>query len=85
MPVERMIYFGSRVSGTPSEDSDIDLVIVSQEFAGRAFRYRPVGFYEFWKLNHPVDFFCYTSEEFEKFSKQVTIVREAVETGIEIK
>ena len=66
------------------EDSDVDLIIVSPEFAGMRFRHRPVGFYDFWNLDYAVEFLCYTSEEFNKLKNQVTIVREAVETGIEV-
>ena len=81
--VERMIFFGSRVSGKPHPDSDIDLLIVSDYFEGKRSK-RALGFRSIWNLDYPVDFLCYTSEEFERLSKQVSIVREAVETGIEI-
>ena len=40
--------------------------------------------YDYWSLKYPVDFLCYTPEEFNKLKKQITIVREAVENGIEI-
>lgn len=82
--VDRVIFFGSRVSGGPRGDSDIDLIIVSEDFAGKRFRHRPLGFYDYWMLEYPVDFLCYTTEEFDKLKDQVTIVRDAVETGIEI-
>ena len=79
-----MIFFGSRVSGRPGQDSDIDLVIVSDYFEGKRSK-RALGFRSMWNLDYAVDFLCYTPEEFEKLSKQVSIVREAIETGIEIK
>ncbi len=82
--VDRMIFFGSRVSGRPHDDSDIDLVIVSDYFEGKRAK-RALGFRSLWHLDYPVDFLCYTSAEFEKLSKQISIVREAVENGIEIK
>jgi len=81
--VDRMIFFGSRVSGKSYKDSDIDLVIVSDYFEGKRSK-RALGFRSIWNLDYAVDFLCYTSEEFEKLSKQVSIVREAIETGIEI-
>ena len=83
--IERIIFFGSRVSGKSHKDSDIDLVIVSKDFRGKKFRYRAIGFYNYWDINLPVDFLCYTPEEFNKLKKQITIVKKAVETGIEIK
>ena len=84
VPIKRMIFFGSRVSGKPHRDSDIDLIIVSDKFRKKKFRYRPLGFYDYWNLSYPVDFLCYTPEEFNKLKKQITIVREAVREGIEI-
>ncbi len=81
--VEKMILFGSRASGTARRDSHIDLIIVSDFFEGKRCK-RALGFRRFWRLTYPVDFICYTSGEFENLSKQVSLVREAVDTGIEI-
>jgi len=83
--IKMIIFFGSRVSGKPHKDSDIDLIIVSEDFRGKKFRYRAIGFYDYWNLEYPVDFLCYTPEEFNKLKKQVTIVKEAVEKGVKIK
>lgn len=83
--LDKVIFFGSMVSGKPHKDSDIDLIIVSKDFYNKKFRYRAIGFYKYWNLNYPVDFLCYTPKEFNKLKNQVTIVREAVENGIEIK
>lgn len=82
--INKVIFFGSRVRGKPHKDSDIDLIIVSKDFKGKKFRYRALGFYEYWDLDYPVDFLCYTPEEFKKLSKQVTIVSEAQKEGIVI-
>lgn len=83
--ISRVIFFGSRASGKPHKDSDIDLLIVSKDFRDKKFRYRAIGFYDYWDLDYPVDFLCYTPEEFNKLKNQITIVREAVENGIEVK
>lgn len=86
MPIKKLIFFGSRAkkSGKPERYSDIDLVVVSSVFKNMRFFERPVKLYNYWKLNYPVDFLCYTPEEFAKMKKQITIVREAVREGIEI-
>ncbi|MBI2649867.1 nucleotidyltransferase domain-containing protein [Candidatus Woesearchaeota archaeon] len=84
IPIQKMFFFGSRVTGKPHRWSDIDLIVVSKEFQKKNFRYRPLGFYKHWNLEYPVDFLCYTPKEFSKLKKQITIVREAVEKGIEI-
>ena len=83
--IEKLILFGSRAYGKPGRWSDFDLIIVSPNFRKKKSFKRSVGFYKYWKLDYPVDFLCYTPEEFNKLKKQVTIVKEAVENGIEIK
>ena len=84
IPIEKMYLFGSRASGNFHRWSDFDLLIVSSGFRGKKFRYRPLGFWRYWTIDYPVDFLCYTPEEFNKLKKQITIVREAVKEGIEI-
>lgn len=84
VPIDKMIFFGSRATGKPHKWSDIDLIVVSKKFKTKKFRYRSLGFYKYWNLNYPVDFLCYTPEEFNKLKKQITIVKEAIEHGIEI-
>ena len=79
-----MVLFGSRARGTPHKWSDIDLLIVSDTFKKLKFRRRATKMYDYWDLHYPVDFLCYTSEEFKKFSKRPTIVATAVEEGIVI-
>lgn len=84
IPIEKMYLFGSRVKGRTRRWSDFDLIIVSNGFKNKKSFERPLGFHRYWSLDYPVDFLCYTPEEFNKLKKQITIVREAVETGIEI-
>ena len=84
IPIQKMLLFGSRAKGKPHRWSDFDLIIVSQKFRGKVSFKRAVGFYDYWNLDYPVDFLCYTPEEFKRLSKRITIVREAVREGIEI-
>ena len=84
IPIKKMYLFGSFARGTPHRWSDIDLIIVSNEFKKLKFRKRATKMYDYWNIDYPVDFLCYTPEEFNKLKKQVTIVREAVKEGIEI-
>lgn len=83
-PISRMYFFGSRASGKHKKYSDIDLIIVSPKFRKLDFFKRGAKMYNYWDLNYPVDFLCYTPEEFNKLKKQITILREAVKNGIEI-
>ena len=82
--INKIILFGSRVRGKAHKWSDFDIVIVSDDFKNKKSFERGIGFYEYWKEDYPVDFLCYTPEEFNKLKKKVTIVREAVRNGIEI-
>jgi predicted nucleotidyltransferase len=84
IPIKKMILFGSRVHGKIGRDVDIDLIIVSPKFRKLDFFQRGAKMYDYWDLYYPVDFLCYTPEEFKKLSKQITIVREAVEEGVVI-
>jgi predicted nucleotidyltransferase len=79
-----MVFFGSRVSEVPHPDSDVDLVIVSEDFTGVRSRHRARGFRDIWHLDYPVDFLCFTPEEVEELKEEPTVVREALRQGIEI-
>lgn len=82
--VEKAILFGSFARGEERRDSDIDLILVSREFEGKSALKRPVRFYMDWDLGYPVDFLCYTPNEFNSLRKQVSIVSQALKEGIEI-
>ena len=79
-----MIFFGSRASGKPHKWSDIDLIIVSPKFKKMDFIERGAKMYDYWNLNYPVDFICYTPKEFKTREKHTTLVSQAIKTGIEI-
>lgn len=83
--IERMILFGSQVSGKKRRGSDVDLLIVARQKE----KLRLISqLYHEWhsvqKMSLPVDFVCYTPEEFERLRSQVTLVRDAVAEGLEI-
>jgi len=80
-----MILFGSRAGNNYNKYSDIDLVIVSPRFKKLKSFQRPITLRLKWNLKYPVDLLCYTPEEFESKKTTPSIVKEAVETGIEIK
>ena len=83
-PVYKMFLFGSQATGKTHKDSDVDLIIVSRKFRQLNFIMRSAHMYDYWTLPMPVDFLCYTPEEFNRLKRQITIVKEAVENGIEI-
>ena len=83
-PIEKIIFFGSRAKGHPKKDSDIDLIIVSPKFKKYNFIERSSKMYDYWELNYPVDFMCFTSEEYNERKNMVSIVSEAERDGIEV-
>ncbi|MFQ6060614.1 MAG: nucleotidyltransferase domain-containing protein [Thermoplasmata archaeon] len=83
-PIAEMIFFGSIARGEAREGSDIDLIIVSEKFKGMNFMKRAARAYDHWALDYPVDFLCYTPEEFEKRRKRIGLVAQAIEEGIAI-
>jgi len=82
--VQKLIMFGSRARGDHLKSSDYDFVIVSQDFEGLRFGERMALVSELWEAPYGLEALCYTPEEFERKSNQITIVREAVREGIEI-
>jgi Nucleotidyltransferase domain. len=82
--IEKVILFGSRLTGKIDENSDVDLIIVGEEFKDKGVLRRSPPLYLEWDLEYPADFLCYTPEEFEVRKKRIGIVKEAVEKGIEI-
>lgn len=82
--ISKLYLFGSMASGQTHESSDVDLLVVANRFRGKGLLERAPSLYMDWNLDYPVDFLCYAPEEFEKLRKQITIVKEAVERGIEI-
>ncbi|MGH9338831.1 MAG: nucleotidyltransferase domain-containing protein [Acidobacteriota bacterium] len=82
--VDEIILFGSRVQGKTGRDTDVDLVIVSPDFEGMDFFQRGAKMYDHWDLDYPVDFLCYTPEEFDKLKKRTSMVSEAAKTGVAV-
>ncbi len=82
--LKQVYLFGSQAEGRASKDSDVDLLLVSPKFRKVHPLDRSPKLYLRWSLQYPVDFICYTPEEFSRSRKQPSIVREAVERGVEI-
>ncbi len=83
-PDEKIIFFGSRALGRAGPDSDVDLIIVSKNFGKLNFIKRAARMYDYWNLNYPVDFLCYTPNEFRALKGRISIVSEALKEGIVI-
>lgn len=82
--IEKIIAFGSFTSGKMGKDSDIDLILVSKAFSGKKFFKRGIGLHKYWKMKYPVDFLCFTPEEFANKRKSISIVSQALKEGMEL-
>jgi len=82
--VDKIILFGSRARGSYKKESDVDLTIISKDFKKIKFLDRSRGLYLTWGAEYPVDFFCYTPEEFKKMKKRLTIGRMIHKEGIAV-
>ncbi len=64
---ERIILFGSHASGRPREDSDIDLVVISDDFNGLDYWQRIDLLSEaIYQVLKPIEAMAVTGEEWEK-------------------
>ncbi|MBI4140962.1 nucleotidyltransferase domain-containing protein [Candidatus Woesearchaeota archaeon] len=82
IPVKTLLFFGSRARGQGKKYSDVDLIVVSDKFKRKKFHQRAVDLYDYWTLNYPVDFICYTQDEFNKSKRLSVLVKEAIKEGI---
>lgn len=82
--IERAILFGSRARGEAGPHSDVDLMLVSSSFEGKTLSQRAAPLHLAWDLDVPVDFVCYAPSEFERLRRRVSLVRVALEEGVEV-
>lgn len=83
--LQKVILFGSQATGQATKESDIDLIVVAPDFEEMGFFERVKAIHKYWNLNYPVDFLCYTPQEFEKKKNRISIVSEALKEGVVIK
>jgi predicted nucleotidyltransferase len=80
--VERVIWFGSWVTGLPTPASDVDLCLIlssSDKFPrDRVSDYLPLGF------PAGIDLFAYTKEELERLQRSNPGWYEAIISGMEV-
>jgi len=81
---ETVLLFGSRVDGTATEHSDIDVVILSRKFQGIPLLKRMPMLLRMARFEKHVDYLCYTAEEFAMLKDQSVVLREAAAHGIRV-
>lgn len=82
--VGKVILFGSRARGDELKNSDIDLVVISEDFDRFGFIDR-LEFLELeWKYSIPIDAVGYTPKEYEEMSGRIGIISKIKKYGKEI-
>ena len=77
--------FGSRAYGTPLLESDLDMIVVSEEFGRRDFVENMELLSRMWDGSFTVEMFPYTPEQIEKYAEKKTVISEALKKGIRIR
>ncbi|MEW6069918.1 MAG: nucleotidyltransferase domain-containing protein [Candidatus Thermoplasmatota archaeon] len=81
---EEGILFGSRARGDNLENSDVDLIIISDRFATQRYADRFYDLHKKWSLPYFLEAFPYTRKELKKLTMR-GVIREALRNGIRIK
>jgi predicted nucleotidyltransferase len=84
MVIKKLVLFGSRASQSFNKNSDFDLIIVSDDYKNIDTINRPGKTYDYWTLDYPVDFLCFTTDEIEKKKMITGIISNALKSGVEI-
>jgi len=79
-----MILFGSRARDDGLYSSDIDLILVSDDFRSYGFLDGMREIAGMWDGDLMLEAICYTPEEFERKRQETGIVNTAMGYGIEI-
>ncbi len=88
LKVNKALLFGSAARGTMTRHSDIDLIILSNEFKSMDLQKRLILLSRLRGqkfLSWPMDILGYTPQEFQKLSRISSMFAEAKLQGVEIK
>jgi predicted nucleotidyltransferase len=83
--VVEVYIFGSRAYGNPLLESDLDMIVVSEEFGKRSFIENMELLSRTWDGSFTVEMFPYTPEQLRKYAERKTVVSEALRKGIRIR
>ncbi len=81
----RVLIFGSRVTGNAKEESDIDVIMVSDYFKNIEFIRRMPLVLKTLRFPKHIDILCYSVMEFEKIKESSIVILDALEHGEEVK
>ncbi|MFQ5809840.1 MAG: HEPN domain-containing protein, partial [Armatimonadota bacterium] len=79
---KHVLLYGSRVRGDADEWSDLDVIVVSDAFAGMRFLERMSALQRAVDPPIGVEMFCYTPDEFERKRREPGVVATACREGV---
>lgn len=85
LSIKEAILFGSRIRDENLEDSDVDLILISDKFAKQKFTERFYPIHKCWELPYFLEALPYTTKELKKLAKSRGIIQEALRNGIRIR
>jgi predicted nucleotidyltransferase len=80
----KIILFGSRAKGSPLMFSDVDLLVVSPKFHALHYLERKYKLINCWEGLIDLEIICLTPKEFAQKKNEIGIIREIINTGIEL-
>ena len=80
---EKVLVFGSRVRGTATEDSDIDVIVIAESFREIPFVNRSAKVMKSVRFEKHIDYLCYTPDEYERLKDRSGILRDATSYAVE--
>lgn len=81
----KIIIFGSRAKGEAKDDSDIDVIIISESFRDIHFLKRMPLVIRTIAFPKHIDFICYTPDEFERIANKSSVVMSALKEGMDVR
>lgn len=75
---EQILVFGSRAKNVQTDDSDLDVIIISEKFKDIPFIKRYGKIFSLIKFPIHVDYICYTPDEFEEIKTRSVIINDAL-------
>ena len=78
---EKVVLFGSRVTGEANEESDLDVIVVSTIFTSIPFIKRMAFMLKKVRFTKHIDFLCYAPQEFERILRTSAVLQDALLHG----
>ncbi len=82
--VEQAILFGSTANGTRLADSDVDLIVISEDFKGLPLPQRYLILQKNWTEKVTLEAFGFTQQEYNNLKTRSIVVGEADEKGVRL-